>query len=83
QGLGGAIPRGSEGGGAERPLTVAVGPEGGLTGPERRRCLEAGFRLVSLNSATLRFETAAVVVVAAAAALLVGDENEADDERST
>ncbi|MDE2721115.1 RsmE family RNA methyltransferase [Candidatus Palauibacter polyketidifaciens] len=83
QGLRGAIPRGSEGGGAGRPLTVAVGPEGGLTGPERRRCLEAGFRLVSLNSATLRFETAAVVVVAAAAALLADDENEADDERST
>ncbi len=83
QRLAGAIARGSEGGRAGRPLTVAVGPEGGLTGPERRRCLEADFTLVSLSPATLRFETAAVVVVAAAAALLADGENEADDERST
>lgn len=89
QRLGDAIARGSEERRAGRPLTVAVGPEGGLTGPERRRCLAAGFRLVSLSSATLRFETAAVVAVAAAAALLADDEdeanddNEADDERST
>ena len=39
QRLSGAIARGSEGGRAGRPLTVAVGPEGGLTGSERRRCL--------------------------------------------
>lgn len=83
QRLGGAMTRGSEGGGAGRPLTVAVGPEGGLTGSERRRCLEAGFRLVSLSSATLRFETAAAVVVAAAAAVLANDQDEARDERST
>ena len=80
QRLGGTIARGSEEGGAGRPLTVAVGPEGGLTGPERRRCLEAGFGLVSLSPATLRFETAAVVVVAAAAALLADDEDEANDD---
>ena len=83
QRLGGAITRGSEGGRAGRPLTVAVGPEGGLTSLERRRCLEAGFRLVSLSSATLRFETAAVVLVAAAAAVLGLGNNEADDERPT
>ncbi len=77
---GGAIARGSEEGPAGRPLTVAVGPEGGLTSPERRRCSEAGFEPVSMSRATLRFETAAVVAVASAAAMLADDENEADDE---
>lgn len=81
--LGGATARGSERRRAGPPLAVAVGPEGGLTGPERRRCLEAGFEPVSLSPATLRFETAAAVAVAAAAAMLAGDENEADDERLT
>ena len=81
--LGGATAPGSWGGRAGRPLTVAVGPEGGLTGPERCRCLEAGFEVVSLSPATLRFETAAVVAVAAAAAMLAGNENEADDEGMT
>ncbi|MCY3599647.1 MAG: RsmE family RNA methyltransferase [Gemmatimonadetes bacterium] len=64
-------------------LTVAVGPEGGLTNPERRGCVEAGFELVSLSPAALRFETAAVVAVAAAAAMLADNENEADDEGTT
>ena len=51
-------------------LTVAVGPEGGLTPGERRRCVRAGFELVSLGPGTLRFETAAVAVTALAAAIL-------------
>ncbi len=68
--LGDAIVRGSAGGGAGPPLTVAVGPEGGLTHSERRRCRAAGFEPVSLSPATLRFETAAVVVVGWAAAML-------------
>lgn len=80
QRLGGAIVRGSAGGRAGPPLTVAVGPEGGLTHPERRRCVEAGVELVSLSPATLRFETAAVVIVGWAAAMLEDDENEANDE---
>ncbi|WP_419937729.1 RsmE family RNA methyltransferase [Candidatus Palauibacter sp.] len=80
---GGAVARGSEGRPAGRPLTVAVGPEGGLTSSERRRCSEAGFESVSLSRATLRFETAAVVAVASAAAMLADDENEADDEGMT
>ena len=81
--LGGAIARGSEAGYAGRRLTVAVGPEGGLTGAERRRFSEAEFELVSLSPATLRFETAAVVVAAAAAAILTNEENEADEEGTT
>ena len=77
------VARGRERRCAGSRLTVAVGPEGGLTDAERRRCQEAGFELVSLSPATLRFETAAVVAVAAAAAMLADDENEADDERAT
>ena len=51
-------------------LTVAVGPEGGLTLPERRRCVEAGFEPVSLGRGALRFETAAVAALALASAIL-------------
>lgn len=81
--LAAAIARGREARRAGNGLTVAVGPEGGLTNPERRRCSEAGFELVSLGAAALRFETAAVVAVAAAAAMLADGENEADDEGTT
>ncbi len=50
------------------PLTVVIGPEGGLT-PRERECLrEAGFEPVRLGPHTLRFETAAVAAAAAAAA---------------
>ena len=52
------------------PLTVAVGPEGGLTRAERRCCMEAGFEPVSLGRGTLRFETAAVAALALASAIL-------------
>lgn len=51
-------------------LTVAVGPEGGLTPPEHRRCAEAGFEPVALGRGTLRFETAAVAALALASAIL-------------
>ncbi len=51
-------------------LTIAVGPEGGLTPAERRRCAEAGFEPVSLGRRTLRFETAAVAALAVASAIL-------------
>ena len=56
--------------GHRSPLTLAVGPEGGLTRAERRRCVEAGFELVSLGRGTLRFETAAIAAVALASAIL-------------
>ena len=55
---------------ARRTLTVAVGPEGGVTPDERRRCGEAGFERISLASGTLRFETAAIAAVACASAIL-------------
>lgn len=50
------------------PVRVLLGPEGGLTGDERRACREAGFRAVRLGPRTLRFETAAVAALAAISA---------------
>jgi 16S rRNA (uracil1498-N3)-methyltransferase len=50
------------------PLTVVVGPEGGLTMAERERLLAAGFEAIRLGHHTLRFETAAVAAAAAAVA---------------
>ena len=42
------------------PVTVVVGPEGGLTEPERAALLESGYQPVGLGPNTLRFETAAI-----------------------
>lgn len=81
--FGGRIARDSQAGPAGPPLTVAVGPEGGLTSTERRRFSEVGFERVSLGPATLRFETAAVVAAAAAAAILTDEENEIDERGTT
>jgi 16S rRNA (uracil1498-N3)-methyltransferase len=52
---------------AEGPVTVVVGPEGGLTPAERGRVLNAGFEAIRLAGHTLRFETAAVAAAAAVA----------------
>jgi 16S rRNA (uracil1498-N3)-methyltransferase len=50
------------------PLTVVIGPEGGLTGEELDRLRGAGYTAVSLGPHTLRFETAAIAAAAAAVA---------------
>jgi 16S rRNA (uracil1498-N3)-methyltransferase len=50
----------------DSPLTVVVGPEGGLTTEERAALVAAGYRPTSLGSNTLRFETAALAAAAAA-----------------
>ena len=50
------------------PLTVIVGPEGGLTAEELEQLRGAGYVAVSLGPHTLRFETAAIAAAAAAAA---------------
>ncbi|HEY7479790.1 MAG TPA: RsmE family RNA methyltransferase [Gemmatimonadales bacterium] len=50
----------------EHPLTVVVGPEGGLTARELDLLRGAGYRPVSLGPHTLRFETAAIAAAAAA-----------------
>ena len=52
----------------EIPLTVVIGPEGGLTAEELERLRRAGYAAVSLGVHTLRFETAAIAAAAAAAA---------------
>jgi 16S rRNA (uracil1498-N3)-methyltransferase len=52
----------------ETPLTIVIGPEGGLTGVELEHLRGAGYRPVSLGPNTLRFETAAIAAAAAAVA---------------
>jgi len=49
------------------PVTVVIGPEGGLSDDERATLAAAGFRPLALAPHTLRFETAAL-----AAAAIVG-----------
>jgi 16S rRNA (uracil1498-N3)-methyltransferase len=60
----------------EVPLTVVIGPEGGLTVEELERLRGAGYAPVSLGPHTLRFETAAI---AAAAAAIAGRLRGSDD----
>lgn len=50
----------------DTPLTVVIGPEGGLTAEERTALVSAGYRPVTLGPHTLRFETAALAAAAAA-----------------
>ncbi len=45
-------------------VTLLVGPEGGLSDAERRRCADSGFRAVSLGPRILRTETAALAGIA-------------------
>jgi 16S rRNA (uracil1498-N3)-methyltransferase len=50
------------------PLTIAMGPEGGLDDDERERLALAGWMPVSLGVTTLRFETAGTAALAIARA---------------
>ena len=50
----------------DTPLTVVIGPEGGLTADERAALVSAGYRPVALGANTLRFETAALAAATAA-----------------
>ena len=52
------------------PLTIAIGPEGGLDDSEREALLGAGFVPVSISASILRFETAAIAGLALARAAL-------------
>ena len=47
------------------PVTIVVGPEGGLTDGERHALAAAGYQRVALGPYTLRFETAALAAAAA------------------
>ena len=53
------------------PITIALGPEGGMEQIERDAFIGASFLPVKLGDSTLRFETAGVAAVAIAAASLV------------
>jgi 16S rRNA (uracil1498-N3)-methyltransferase len=53
------------------PITIALGPEGGMEQAERDLFIGAAFLPVKVGMSTLRFETAGVVAVAIAAALQV------------
>lgn len=52
------------------PVTIALGPEGGMEPAERDTFIGAAFLPVKLGDGTLRFETAGVAAVAIAAASL-------------
>lgn len=56
---------------AGEPLTVAVGPEGGLEEAERETFVAGGFRLVRVAPLVLRFETAAIAGLAVARAAML------------
>jgi 16S rRNA (uracil1498-N3)-methyltransferase len=53
------------------PVTVAVGPEGGIEREERAQLVAAGFALARLGGNILRFETAAIAALSIARAALV------------
>ena len=48
----------------DTPVTVVIGPEGGLSAAERATLVEAGYRPTVLAPHTLRFETAALAAAA-------------------
>jgi 16S rRNA (uracil1498-N3)-methyltransferase len=52
------------------PVTIALGPEGGLDEKERDEMIAAGFLPASLVGGTLRFETAGIAGLALARSLL-------------
>jgi len=54
------------------PITIAVGPEGGVEREERTLLTGAGFVPVRIAPLTLRFETAAIAGLAIARAALLG-----------
>lgn len=49
----------------ETPVSVVIGPEGGLTDEEREAAVTAGYRPSALGMHTLRFETAALAAAVA------------------
>jgi 16S rRNA (uracil1498-N3)-methyltransferase len=59
------------------PVTIAVGPEGGVERDERDAFIAAGFIPVKLAPLTLRFETAAIAGLALARAALSSTVEEA------
>lgn len=58
------------GAGFLKPITIVVGPEGGMESGELELFVSEGFRPVSLGHTVLRFETAAVAALAVVRAAL-------------
>ena len=58
------------GAGFLKPITVVVGPEGGMEPAELEQFRAAGFIAVSLGHTVLRFETAAVAALSVVRAAL-------------
>jgi 16S rRNA (uracil1498-N3)-methyltransferase len=52
------------------PVTLALGPEGGIDGDEQAQLVAAGFELVSVAPYVLRFETAGIAALTLARAAL-------------
>lgn len=52
---------------AGKPVTLLVGPEGGLSESELQNCARVGFRRARLGPSVLRFETAALAALAVVA----------------
>ncbi len=61
---------GGDGGRFTAPVTLAIGPEGGIEHDELALLEHAGFRRASLGATILRFETAAIAALAIARTLL-------------
>jgi 16S rRNA (uracil1498-N3)-methyltransferase len=54
----------------DAPITVVVGPEGGIEDDEMEAFVAAGFTKISLGNTILRFETAAIAALGAIVALI-------------
>jgi 16S rRNA (uracil1498-N3)-methyltransferase len=65
--------------GKSDPVTVLVGPEGGLTDEEIRDCIGAGFLPAGLGPTVLRFETAALAAVVLVAQRAAWETEEIDE----
>jgi 16S rRNA (uracil1498-N3)-methyltransferase len=52
------------------PVTIALGPEGGMEPDELKTFVDGGFQPVRLSDTTLRFETAGIAAIAIAVAQL-------------
>lgn len=63
------------------PVSIAIGPEGGLDARERDEMVEGGFTPVSLVGSTLRFETAGIAALAIARSMLgpATEDNSSDE----
>jgi len=54
----------------EAPVSIAIGPEGGMDDREREELTEGGFKPASLVGGTLRFETAGIAALAIVRSML-------------